>query len=63
MSSFRSRSLTLEGPSKRPWEDSEVAAEETAEVGLAGEPPALEQAAVDMRMTDVARPGQAPETL
>ena len=63
MSSFRSRSPTPDGPSKRPQEDSEVAAEETADAELAGDPPAPEQAAGDTRMTDVTRPGQAPETL
>ena len=52
-----------EGPSKRPREDSEVATEETTDAEFAGEPPAPEQAAGDAMVTEVARPGQAPETL
>ena len=63
VSSFRSRSTTPEGPSKRPREDSEVAIEETTEAESAREPPAPEQAAGVAMVTEAARPGQAPETL
>ena len=49
-----------EGPSKRPRESPETAAEETADVEPAEEPPALEQADEDLLMTDAAHLERAP---
>ena len=62
-SSFRSRSPTPEGPSKRPREDSEVVAEGTAASGPIEEPPVPERAARDVGEMVAARLGQAPEDL